>query len=79
LGRFEVDETGTAVIKLGMDNGGCDSGSSFKVKHGLNAAEVTDRLDVQRLWTNCPGRLHRGQVTAFTAQDDAAVDESHRW
>ena len=42
MGGFEVEEKGITVIKLGVDNGGSDSGCSFKVKHGSNAAEVTN-------------------------------------
>ena len=38
----KVEEEGVAVIKLRMDDGGSNGGSSFEVEHGSDTAEVAE-------------------------------------
>ena len=42
LGGVEIEKEGVAVILSRMDDGGGDGGGSFRVKHGSDAAKVTD-------------------------------------
>src|SRR6218665_676790 len=42
LGGVKIEEEGVAVTLFRLDDGGGNGGGSFRVKHGLDAAEVTD-------------------------------------